>query len=31
MGYDNAAGMMSLIALRESGQWANYWNMRKTA
>ena len=28
---DNAAGMMSLIALRESGQWASYWKTRKTA
>lgn len=28
---DNAAGMMTLIALRESGQWANYWKTRKTA
>ena len=28
---DNAAGMMSLIAIRESGQWASYWITRKTA
>jgi hypothetical protein len=23
---DNAAGMMNLVALRESGQWDAYWN-----
>jgi hypothetical protein len=28
---DHAAGMMNLIALRESGQWAEYWEMRKVA
>jgi len=28
---DNAAGMMNLMALRESGQWAAYWKTRKTA
>lgn len=26
---DHAAGMMNLIALRESGQWAAYWETRK--
>jgi len=28
---DNAAAMMTLVALRESGQWASYWKTRKTA
>lgn len=28
---DNAASVMSLIALREGGQWTQYWQNRKTA
>jgi hypothetical protein len=28
---DNAAAIMNLIALRESGQWASYWGTRKAA
>ena len=28
---DHAAGMMNLIALRESGQWAAYWETQKVA
>jgi hypothetical protein len=28
---DNAAAMMNLVALRESGQWANYWSTRRSA
>ena len=28
---DHAAGMMNLIALRESGQWAAYWKTQKAA
>lgn len=28
---DHAAAMMSLIALKESGQWADYWQPRKCA
>jgi hypothetical protein len=28
---DHAAGLMGLIALRESRQWATYWNTRKIA
>lgn len=27
---DHAAGVMNLIALKESGQWAAYWQKRKT-
>jgi hypothetical protein len=27
---DHAAGVMNLIALKESGQWAAYWQTRKT-
>ena len=27
----HAAGMMNLVALRESGQWTAYWEKRKTA
>lgn len=28
---DNAAGLMNLVALREGGQWGQYWQTRKTA
>jgi hypothetical protein len=28
---DHAAGMMNLLALRESGQWAAYWKTQKAA
>jgi hypothetical protein len=28
---DHAAGMMNLVALRESGQWTAYWEKRRTA
>ena len=28
---DHAAGMMNLVALRESGQWTAYWEKQKTA
>jgi len=28
---DHAAAMMNLIALKESGQWADYWHTRKCA
>jgi hypothetical protein len=28
---DHAAGIMNLIALRESGQWAAYWQTRKAS
>ena len=28
---DNAAALMNLIALRESGQWDRYWQSRKIA
>ncbi len=28
---DHAAGIMNLVALRESGQWATYWQNRKLA
>jgi hypothetical protein len=28
---DNAAAMMNLVALRESGQWNSYWGTRKSA
>lgn len=28
---DHAAAMMNLVALRESGQWTDYWEKRKTA
>lgn len=28
---DHAAAMMNLIALKESGQWADYWYKRKSA
>lgn len=28
---DHAAGIMNLIALRESGQWAAYWETRKAS
>ena len=28
---DHAAVMMNLIALRESGQWAGYWEKRRAA
>jgi hypothetical protein len=28
---DHAAAMMNLIALKESGQWADYWRTRKVA
>jgi len=28
---DNAAGLMNLAALREGGQWEQYWQNRKTA
>jgi hypothetical protein len=28
---DNAAAVMNLMALRESGQWATYWETRKSA
>jgi hypothetical protein len=28
---DNAASIMNLVALRESGQWTDYWQTRKTA
>ena len=28
---DHAAGMMNLLALRESGQWKAYWNQRAAA
>jgi len=28
---DHAAGLKNLIALRENGQWANYWETQKVA
>jgi len=28
---DNAAALMNLVALREGGQWEQYWQTRKTA
>jgi len=28
---DHAEGMMNLVALRESGQWTDYWNRRRIA
>jgi len=28
---DNAAALMTLVALREGGQWEQYWQIRKTA
>jgi len=28
---DNAASMMTLVALRESGQWERYWEMQRAA
>ncbi len=28
---DNAGGLMNLVALREGGQWEQYWQIRKTA
>ena len=28
---DNAAALMNLVAVRESGQWATYWQTRKIA
>ena len=28
---EHAEGMMNLVALRESGQWTDYWNRRRVA
>ncbi|MFH1110697.1 MAG: hypothetical protein V1790_16085, partial [Planctomycetota bacterium] len=28
---DNAAALMNLVALREGGQWEQYWQIRKIA
>jgi hypothetical protein len=28
---DHAAGMMNLLAMRESGQWATYWRTHAAA